>query len=349
MTPLRIFTLRLILYGGILGYLLVDLFLVHGPVAKVMEAGNPFSAKSRLIARSNRVIATVSTQPITQGQLDRAIKERLWLGGTKASKTSTDRKQLCDEALNDLIDHELLRSRSMASGIKVSNEELETRLQRFQARFESKDEMLEAMKSQGITHIDALRARLAADIQQETYLTLQIGPLAQVSDAEARAWYNEHRDALANPAQIQVRHIFLPSLEHSDADAQQILGKALASLRNGSKDFASIARDISEDPNSKGDGGNLGWVSRHRLPDDFANVLFGLPLNQPTIVQTKIGWHLAEVTGRKAAEAKSYESAKPEIVAALEVVKRHKAIQQFRETLRGSEAQHITIFHEKME
>lgn len=349
MSPLRIFTLRLILYGGILSYLLADLFLFHGPFAKVMEAGNPFSAKSRLIARSNRVIATISTQPITQGQLDRAVKERLWLSGTKASRTSTDHKQLRDEALNDLIDHELLRTRSMASGTKVSNEELETRLQRFQARFESEGEMLEAMKSQGIPHMDALRARLAADIQQETYLTLQIGPLTQVSDTEARAWYDKHRDALAIPEQIQVRHVFLPSLEHSDADAQQILGKALASLRSSSKDFASIARDISEDPNSKDNGGSIGWVSRHRLPDDFAKVLFDLPLNKITIIQTKIGWHLAEVTGRKAAEVKSYESAKPEIIAALEVVKRHKAIQQFRETLRESEAKHITIFHEKIE
>lgn len=351
MSSPRKLTLRLILYGGILGYLFADLFLFHGPIAKIMEADNPFSAKSRLIARSNRIIATVSTQPITQGQLDRAVNERLWLTGTKVSHTSAELKLLRNAALNDLIDQELLRTKSMASTteVAVSDQELEARLQRFQARFESKDEMLTAMKSQGIPNMDTLRKRLIAQIQQEKYITLKLDPLAEATEEEARAWYDEHREALSNPQQIQARHIFLPSLSHNDADAQQILSKALTSLQSGSKDFTSIARDISEDPNSQDNGGSLGWVSRHRLPDDLAKNLFDLPLNKPAIIQSKIGWHLAEVTGRKAAQPKSYESAKPEIIAAIEALKRREAIQQFRKALRQHEAKRITIFHDMME
>lgn len=351
MSPLQKFTLRLVIYGGLIAYLLADLFLFHGPLAKQIDAGNPFSAENLTIAKSNGVVARVYTHQITRGQLDRAVNERLWLTGAEAPKTPDAQKLLRYAALNDLIDHELLRTKSMAytTEVKVSDKELKTRLQRFQARFASEDAMLKAMRSQGIPDMMAFRERLIAHIQQEKYVALKIGPMAQVAEDEARAWYDEHREALSNPEQIQVRHIFLASLSHTDAEAQEILNKALESLQSGTKDFATIAREISEDPTSQGDGGSLGWVSRHRLPDDLAKTLFDLPLNKTTIIQSKIGWHLAEVTGRKAAQPKSYESAKPEIIAAVEAIKRREAIQKFRKALRQFEAKRITIFHDMLE
>jgi len=351
MSPLQKFTLRLIIYGGLVAYLLADLFLFHGPLAKQIDAGNPFSAENLTIAKSNGVVARVYTHQITLGQLDRAINERLWLTGAEAPKAPDALKLLRYAALNDLIDHELLRTKSMAytTEVKVSDKELETRLQRFQARFYSENAMIKAMKSQGIPDMTALRERLIAHIQQEKYVALKIGPMTQVTEEEARAWYDEHRETLSNPEQIEVQHIFLTSLNHNDAEAQQILNNALVSLQNSSKDFPSIAHEISEDPTSQGNGGSIGWVSRHRLPDDLAKALFDLPLNQTSIIQSKIGWHLAEVTGRKAAQPKSYESAKPEIIAAIEATKRREAIQKFRQALRQFEAKRITIFHDMME
>ena len=38
------------------------------------------------------------------------------------------------------------------------------------------------------------------------------------------------------------------------------------------------------------------------MPADFAAALFHMETNKPVLVRTKLGWHLVEITARKAAE-----------------------------------------------
>lgn len=90
------------------------------------------------------------------------------------------------------------------------------------------------MKSQGIGTIADLRDRIAARIQQEKYVESKISP-AQVTDAEARAWYEENRDSLAVPERVEVRHVFLATLDRPAEEAKAKLDAALASLRKSAR------------------------------------------------------------------------------------------------------------------
>jgi parvulin-like peptidyl-prolyl isomerase len=200
------------------------------------------------------------------------------------------------------------------------------------------------MRSQGIPDEQALRDRLAARLQQEKYVESRIAPLVKVTDEEARQWFDENHEHLAIPERVEARHVFLPTLERDAAEAQQTLTAALASLTDKSKDFATLARELSEDPTTKEQGGALGWLTRERLPADLAAPLFALPLNQPTLVRSKLGWHLLEVTGRKPAEPRTFDQAKPEILSALEAIKRRRATTEFRTELRKLEARNVVIF-----
>jgi parvulin-like peptidyl-prolyl isomerase len=320
--------------AAILIYLGCDLFVFNGPLR-------------RAISRRQEIVARVSDQEITRSQLDRAVRERLWLEGkTVDSLTPETRKPVRQAALDDLIDQELLRAKATtdAARLPVSEAEIDERMQRFLARFDSKDAMLTAMKSQGIASENQLRARLASTIRQEKYVESIIGPLVQVTDAEARAWFDENQKSLAIPERIQARHIFLPTLDHPLEEAKAKLAAALIDLTAGKKDFTTLARETSEDPATKDTGGDLGWMTRSRLPEDFASPVFALPLDQPALIQTRLGWHLVEVTSRKPAELQTFQQAKPEILAALEAIKRQRAITDSRAALRKSEAGNIEIF-----
>ena len=99
---------------------------------------------------------------------------------------------------------------------------------------------------------------------------------------------------------------------------------------------AAIASELSEDPRSKGDGGKLGWMTRDRLPADFAVPIFSLPLDRPSLVRTKLGWHLVEVTARKASEPREFAEARDEVCAAMQTVKRREALTKLRKALRES-------------
>ena len=295
----------------------------------------PLKSQKNLAAR-------IAGQPITHSQLDRAVEEQLWLAGKSAvSFTSAELALARDAALEGLIDHELLRSEAQAS---VSPAEIDERLARFAARFETKSALETAMKSQGIATEDALRTRLAAQIQQEKFIEQRIAPAIAVTEGEAQKWFDQNQASISQPERIQVRHIFLPTLDHPPEEAKLKLAAALAALTANQSDFATLAREISEDPASKDHGGELGWMTRDRLPTDFAAPAFSMELHRPALVQTKLGWHLVEITAHKPAEPRSFEQAKPEILAALQAIKRRQAISDLRHSLRSRDGVKIEVF-----
>lgn len=326
---------RILLLAALL-YLAGDFFF-HGPARRWLNTA----------LTPRHLAARVSGQPITRSQLERALIERLWLEGKSPTTLAPTELELArSAALEELIDHELLRLQVNASTppLLVSDEEINERIRRLVGRFENKGALETAMKSQGIAHEQTLRDRLTAQIRQEKLIAQRIAPAIKVTDEEARQWFAKNQSSIALPERIVARHIFLPTLDHPPEEAKQKLDAALTTLTAQEKDFATLARELSEDPATKDSGGALGWMTRNRLPADFADPLFSLPLNQPKLIRTKLGWHLAEVTARQPAAPRTFDSAKPEILAALESLKRRQVVADFRRNLRQTHAAEIEVF-----
>lgn len=352
MTPLGRTTLRLALYGVVIAWLVADLFVFHGPLRRKLESADPRSPEAIAEAKARGVVARVFNRQITLSQLERALHERLWLEGLSPQDLTPENLRLARlAALDDLIDHELLRvkAKAHAHDLRVTDEEVDERLRRMLGRFPTKGEMERAMISQGIADERELRDRVAARIQQEKYVETRVGPLAQVTGEEAREWFATRAEELARPEQVRLRHVFLATLKRPREEAKAMLERALADLQSGKTDFVALVESLSEDPNSKPRGGDLGWMSRARLPEDFATPVFSLPLNQPALVETGIGCHIVEVTGRMPARTRVFEEAKPEVIAALETVKRDRAAADYRDALRRLEAPRIEVFLDMLE
>jgi parvulin-like peptidyl-prolyl isomerase len=352
MTSTGKFALRLAIYGSILGYVAGDLLVFQGPLHRRLEKNRPDTAEAIAAAKAGGTVARVFSHPILRSQLERAVHERLWLEGRSLAEVPEPQlKQLRYAALGELIDHQLLRMKVKVNtfDLPVTPDEVEARHAEFASRFPSAEDLKAAMVSQGIPDEQALRDRLAARIQQEKYVAMRIGPLAVVSDEEVATWYAENQEHFAQPARIEVRHLFQSTLTRPPEEAQQTLATALASLKDGSGDFAALAKELSEDAASRDAGGALGWMTRERLPPELAAQIFDLPLNEPQLVRSRLGWHLLEVTGRRPPEARSLEEAGPEVRAALEAVKQRDAIAEFRSALRQHEEKRIEIFHDMME
>ena len=332
--------LLLAICGALVACLAGDFFIFKGPIYRTLAGEAP--SKPEIFAR-------VTGHPITRSQLDRAVSEQLWLEGKSLdSVTPENLKAARKTALDELIDHELLRLqvKELDPPLAVSEEEINERLRRLVGRFESKGALETAMKSQGIPNERDLRDRIAARIRQEKLIAQRIGVPIKVTDGEAREWFGKNQQAIALPERVEARHIFIPTLDHPPEEAKQKLDAALVELTEKKRDFATLAKELSEDPATKDRGGALGWMTRDRLPADFAAPVFSLETNQPTLVRTTLGWHLVEVTARKPAAPRDFEQAKPEILAALEAIKRRQAIADFRKSLRRAEAAKIEIFQD---
>lgn len=345
------FSLRFAAYLVVLAYLAGDLYLFNGPISRRILASDPNSAEAIAKAKANGVVARVFNHQITRRQLDYAIHERLWLKGESLSELSPEEKKLLTyAALGELIDHELIRVKTKVNTNKltVSDDEIDGRIRRFASRFETKGHLESAMKSMGIPDETSLRNRIAARIQQEKYVAMRVDPLVGVSPEEIADFHALHKQDLAIPERIRARHVFIATLEKPQEEAKAILERGLADLTSGKKDFASLAKELSDDYATKDKSGDLGWMSRLRLPQDFADGVFSLAMDKPTLLRTKLGWHIFEVTDRRTAQPLTLEEAKPEIVAAIGAVKRHQAVNDFRNALRRFETGKIDIFHDRL-
>jgi peptidyl-prolyl cis-trans isomerase SurA len=96
--------------------------------------------------------------------------------------------------------------------------------------------------------------------------------------------------------QLHLRHILLRPNEILDDAAvrQKLLGIRAQIL--GGAEFATVARAVSEDPQSASDGGDLGWISPGDTAPDFEQAVSKLPLKKLSEpIRSRFGWHLVEV------------------------------------------------------
>ncbi len=346
MTSFTKFSLRFAIYLTVLAYLAADLFLFNGPLNQRL---NTFRTSYN---PTKDTVARVFGHEISRSQLDRAILEKLYLTGKTADDFSKlppeQQKIITYAALGDLIDHELLRTKVSVNSHKltVSDQEIKDRLELFTKAFPSAAELTSAMQSQGIPDETALRNRIAARIQQEKYVAMRVDPLVTVTEEEISSFYEKNQDSLTTPERIRARHIFIATLNTPSETAKQTLQTVLNSLKSDTTNFTTLAKKISTDPATANSGGDIGWMSRARLPQDFASATFALPLNQPTLIQTKLGWHIVEVTDRKPAQLPPLESLRQEIHTAISNAKRHQAVNDFRTELRRFEKEKIHIYHD---
>ncbi len=342
------FTARLLIYCGVLTYVAIDLYACSGPLRKAVNRSRVDSPESIAAAKEAGLAALVLGRPITLAQLDRAARERLWLEGKSWKKTpATQQKWARKAALNDLIDHQLIRSKIAANekSERASKEEIEARFQSLRSRFAAAEEWQQSMKNQGIASEEECRLRLAATIEMEKYLDRQLTPLLAVSDEEVSAFYKTHQNQLAQPEMLRARQVFWATLDKEIDAVKSLAETALAALQKKEKTFEQLVTESSEDPHSKMSAGDLGWFSRTRLPADFAEPCFAMKVGEPQLFLSKLGWHLLEVTEKRPAQARSLDQCREEIIQALADQKRPAALQNLRQAIRQSHQLHIHIYH----
>lgn len=333
MTP----KVRYIVCTAFLAYLAGDFFLFNGPLNRAIQVFSPDTPQALEKARKEGVVARVGNRQISRSQLDRAVAERLVLEGKRIEDLSADdQKAIQKKALDELIGGELLRAEMEAEGkvVEIPAPEIDERLNRLAARFGGDKAALEAAaKSQGIPSMKDLRDRLAFQIRSEKHVEARLA-IAKPTEEEAKKWFAANEKELALPERVELRQIFIPTLETPPEEAKKKLEEGLAILASKQKNFPVLAKELSQDPASKDEGGYLGWMTRARLSPDLAEPIFSLPVGQPTLVRSRLGWHILDVMARKGSEPRNYEQAEQEVLSALEAVKRRDAVKAYQEKLR---------------
>jgi len=144
-----------------------------------------------------------------------------------------------------------------------------------------------------------------------------------VTEAQAKAAYDEQIAKLAPEPEVRARHI----LVKTEQEAKDIVKQ----LKAGA-DFTELAKKSSDGPSAQ-TGGDLGYFSRGQMVKPFEDAAFSLKPGQISDpVQTEFGWHVIKVEDKRNRPLPTFDEVKEQLMASL-VQNQLKTVVQ---TLRGS-------------
>lgn len=235
-----------------------------------------------ILAACNRaapanVAASVNNRPITYAELDKQYQSQFG----PANQANGDQIMIQKlEVLRTLIDNEIMLQRAEKLGLMAVDADVEGKFSELKAPYT--EEEFKAQLDQRKMSVGDLKAQLRRDLSVQKLFNKEITSMISISDRDIADFYSSNKSSfnLAEP-QIHMAQILVTptpdpnvrNLKNDKARDEEQARRKSASLsqrlRQG-EDFAMLAQNYSEDPNSAQNGGDLGFIPESAL--DKANV-----------------------------------------------------------------------------
>ena len=229
-------------------------------------------APSEAEALDASIIAVVNGVAITRESYDRQVAQAqsyfLQQPGQDAKREESRKalEQLQKQVLDWMIDQVLIEQAAVSQGVSVSEERVEAEIERMKGT--DQERFGQWLAASGLT-LDSLRQQLRIDLITSAVRDEVTGSVERKAE------------------QVHVRHILV-----SDQVAAR---SALDRLRKGD-DFATVAREVSEDGTTRASGGDLGFLPRGVMSPSFEEAAFSLKAGEISeVVSSESGFHIIQV------------------------------------------------------
>jgi parvulin-like peptidyl-prolyl isomerase len=232
----------------------------------------------------------VSVGDVLQMFLDSMGKQAQGLKGQDPQRIKT----IIERAGIKIGERKLLLEAAAVAKKSASPEEIQTALEAQYTRAGGENQYLELVRSNGVS-LEYIKRGVAEDLTINKYLDVALAESAKVTEADLQKAYGEDKTA-------SVRHILLLTQGKSEAEKAEIRKKMEGILARAQKgeDFAGLAKEFSEDPGSKANGGLYEDFGRGKMVKPFEDASFSVPVGQISgIVETTYGYHIIKVENRK--------------------------------------------------
>jgi foldase protein PrsA len=231
----------------------------------------------------SEAVATVNGQAIEQGDLYEEM--------VKASGAET---------LDTMITNEIIKQELEKAAIKVTQKELDAEMAVYEKAYGSQEELASAVEATGMTMDD-----LAADLETQLKIKKLLGLEIEITDEEINTYFEENKESLAQPAQVEASHILVETKEKAEEVAVK--------LADGG-DFAELAKEYSTDKATAENGGELGTFGTGEMAPEFEEAAFALAVDEISEpVETEYGFHIIKVTDKTEAQEATLENSKEQI------------------------------------
>lgn len=256
-----------------------------------------YSQKAELI---DGVIGVVGNKVILHSEVEGQLVQ------AKQNSISVDDDTRC-LIYQDLLFQSLLVNQAELDSVVVSedqvNSELDQRIRFFEQQIGGK-EKLEEFYGKSIAEIkdefySLIESRMKAD-QMKSIITSDIA----ITPKEIKKYYADFdRDSIPLVgSRVEVSHIIKQPVvsEKIKKETKEKLKGWRKDILSGERTFASTAVLYSNDPGTRTDGGEFGWVSRGTFVPEFDRIAFKMKEGEISeVFETDYGFHILELFERR--------------------------------------------------
>lgn len=164
--------------------------------------------------------------------------------------------------------------------------------------------MAEEAAAKGIDKDAAFQRRMAFLQQRALHAAVIDNEIAgKITEEEVRARYDQQIAATPPTNEVKARHILVKTEEEAEAIIKRL---------DAGESFEAIAKEVSTDPGSGANGGDLGWFGPGQMVPEFEKAAFALEVGaySKEPVQSQFGWHVIKVEDKRQQQPPAYEQVK---------------------------------------
>jgi peptidyl-prolyl cis-trans isomerase C len=127
----------------------------------------------------------------------------------------------------------------------------------------------------------------------------------QVTLDAMKKLYEESIKSVTPEEEARARHILVETEDEAKAVAKRV---------KGGEDFAKVAGEVSKDPGSGKEGGDLGWFTKDRMVPEFSEAAFKMkPGEVSEPVKSQFGWHVIKLEETRTKPLPSFDEVKDQV------------------------------------
>jgi len=267
----------------------------------------------------DRVVAVVDDEVILASELDMRLLPMLQdvMQIDDPDERARRLDKLRAQALDDMIDEQLVLGAAQEAKIEVDNTDVDAALDEIKKQNKLSDkDFSEALTAQGYT-LSAYKQDLRRQLTRLKAVNQLVRSRVSVTDEDVRARYDAMVRRSESVSAVRLAHIRIDVPEHAtDAQLDAAKDKAAQAIQRvkAGEDFATVAADMSDDTATKTGGGELGWFERGSLSPEWEAVVFSMDKNEVRgPISGPKGLHVFYVEDVKRTEIKSFDDLKESI------------------------------------
>jgi peptidyl-prolyl cis-trans isomerase C len=260
------------------------------------------------------ILARVNGETVSKAEFERAVASIEARAGGPVPPEQRD--QVLRNVLDQVVSYKLLVQESHSRKVEATDAEVDARVKEIQGQFPNEAAFKQMLTTRHTT-LDELRTDVRQDIAVQKMIDAEVAPKAAVKPEQLADFYAKNPDQFKQPERVHASHILIGVPKGADAATKaQARTKAEQVLKDvkAGKDFATLAKENSQDPGSAPNGGDLGFFQPGQMVGPFNDAAFNLaPGAVSDLVETEFGFHIIKVAEKQASRAIPLDEVKPQL------------------------------------